>query len=145
MPALIAAEFLKLRTIRSPWLVLGAAPLIVVAGISGLVVSNGHTPHETQQGPALAHVGLTSVITLIFGLLAVASEYRHKTITDTYLSTPRRDRVIQSKLVVYTLVGGLCGVLTSVVGLAAAAAWWAGKGPRSPGRMRGCGRRSAAP
>ncbi len=123
MPALIAAEFLKLRTIRSPWLVLGAAPLIVVAGISGLVVSNGHTPHETQQGPALAHVGLTSVITLMFGILAVASEYRHKTITDTYLSTPRRDRVIQSKLVVYTLVGGLCGVLASAVGQGASFSW----------------------
>jgi len=128
MPALIAAEFLKLRTIRSPWLMLGAAPLIVVAGISGFVVSNGHTPHEAQQGSALGHVGLTSVITLMFGILAVASEYRHKTITDTYLSTPRRDRVIQSKLVVYTLVGGLSGVLASAVGLATAAAWWAGKG-----------------
>jgi ABC-2 type transport system permease protein len=128
MPALIAAEFLKLRTVRSPWLMLGAAQLIVVAGISGFVVSNGHTLHEAQQGSALGHVGLTSVITLMFGILAVASEYRHKTITDTYLSTPRRDRVIQSKLVVYTLVGGLCGVLASAVGLATAAAWWAGKG-----------------
>ena len=61
MPALIAAEFLKLRTVRSPWLMLGAAQLIVVAGISGFVVSNGHTLHEAQQGSALGHVGLTDV------------------------------------------------------------------------------------
>ena len=97
MPALLTAEFLKLRTVRSPWLLLLAAQLLVVAGISGFVVSNGGTLHETQQNSALAHVGLTSVITLIFGILAVASEYRHQTITDTYLSTPRRDRVIQAK------------------------------------------------
>jgi len=128
MRALIAAEFLKLRTVRSPWLVLGAAQLLVIAGISGLVISNGPALHETQQAGALAHVGLTSVITLIFGILAVASEYRHQTITDTYLSTPRRDRVIQAKLIVYVLVGGLSGVVASAAGLVTAAAWWASKG-----------------
>jgi ABC-2 type transport system permease protein len=128
MPALLTAEFLKLRTVRSPWLLLLAAQLLVVAGISGFVVSNGGTLHETQQSSALAHVGLTSVITLIFGILAVASEYRHQTITDTYLSTPRRDQVIQAKLVVYVLVGGLSGVVASAAGLVTAAAWWASKG-----------------
>jgi ABC-2 type transport system permease protein len=128
MLTLMRAEFLKLRTVRSPWLLLGAAPLIVVAGVSGLVVSNGHTPHETLQSGALAHVGLTSVMTLVFGILAVAGEHRHKTITDTYLSTPRRGRVIQAKLAVATLVGGLCGVLASGVGVVTAAAWWASKG-----------------
>src|ERR1700681_2604996 len=103
MPALLTAEFLKLRTVRSPWLLLLAEQLLVVAGISGFVVSHGGPLHEAQQSSALAHVGLTSVITLIFGILAVASEYRHHTITDTYLSPPRRDQVIQAKLVVYVL------------------------------------------
>jgi ABC-2 type transport system permease protein len=125
---LIAAEFMKLRTVRSPWLVLATAPLLVVAGVSGLVISSGHPPRQSMQSGALAHVGLTSMITLIVGILAVAGEYRHKTITDTYLSTPRRDRVIGAKLVVFVLVGGLSGVLASAVGLLTAAAWWAGKG-----------------
>jgi ABC-2 type transport system permease protein len=128
MLTLIRSEFLKLRTVRSPWLVLAAAQLIVVAGVSGLVVSNGHTPQETLQSSALAHVGLTSLMTLVFGILAAAGEHRHKTITDTYLSTPRRGRVIGAKLVAAALAGGLCGVLASGVGLLTAAAWWASKG-----------------
>src|ERR1022692_33935 len=128
MPALLTAEFLKLRTGRIPWLLLLAAQLLVVAGISGFVVSNGGAPAETQQSSPLAHVGLNSVITLIFGILAVASEYRHQTITDTYLSNPRRDRGIQAKLVVFVLVGGLRGVVASAAGLATAAAWWASRG-----------------
>jgi ABC-2 type transport system permease protein len=128
MHDLMAVEFLKLRTIRSPWLVLATAPLLVVAGVSGLVLSAGHPPDLTMQARALAHVGLTSVITLIFGVLAVAGEHRHQTITDSYLGTPKRDRVIGAKLLVYALVGGLSGVLASAAALAAAAAWWAGKG-----------------
>jgi ABC-2 type transport system permease protein len=129
MHPLLRAEVLKLRTVRGPWLLLAASPLLVVAGISGLVVSGGggnlHDP--TMQAQALAHVGLTSIFTVAFGILAVAGEYRHKTITDTYLSTPSRAPVIAAKLGVYAVFGALSGVVSSLTGLGAAAAWWAGK------------------
>ena len=128
MHTLIRAEVLKLRTVRSPWLLLAASPLLVVAGVSGLVVSGGNLHDPTMQGQAIAHVGLASVFTLAFGIGAVAGEYRHKTITDTYLSTPARGRVIVAKLGVYAVIGALSGVVSSLVGLGAAAAWWADKG-----------------
>lgn len=128
MHTLIRTEVLKLRTVRSPWLLLAAAPLLVVAGISGLVVSGGRPPDAATQSQALAHVGLASLFTLVFGILAVAGEYRHKTITDTYLSTPARGRVIAAKLAVYAVFGALAGAVSSLVGLGVAAAWWSGKG-----------------
>jgi ABC-2 type transport system permease protein len=128
MGSLIRTEILKLRTIRSPWLVLAAGPVLVIAGISGLVVS-GSDPHDpAMQSQALAHVGLTSIFTLAFGILAVAGEYRHKTITDTYLGTPARGRVIGAKLVVYAAAAALAGVGSTIVGLGVTAAWWADKG-----------------
>lgn len=128
MVALIRTEVLKLRTVRSPWLLLGAAPLLVIAGISGLVISGNDLHNPSTQSQALAHVGLTSIFTVVFGILAVAGEYRHKTITDTYLSTPSRGRVIAAKLGVYAVVGALSGVLCALVGLVVAAAWWSDKG-----------------
>jgi ABC-2 type transport system permease protein len=128
MRDLIRTEVLKLRTVRGPWLPLAAAPLLVIAGISGLAVSGGDLHDPATQAKALAHVGLTSIFTLAFGIGAVAGEYRHKTITDTYLSTPARGRVIGAKLVVYVACGVLAGVVSSFVGLAVAAAWWSGKG-----------------
>ena len=39
MPPQTRTEFRKLATIRSPWLLLAAGPVIVVAGITGLVLS----------------------------------------------------------------------------------------------------------
>jgi ABC-2 type transport system permease protein len=128
MHNLIGTEVLKLRTVRGPWLLLAAAPLLVIAGISGLVVSGGDLHDPAAQAKALAHVGLTSIFILAFGIGAVAGEYRHKTITDTYLSTPARGRVIGAKLVVYAVTGALAGVASSLVGLGVAAAWWSDKG-----------------
>jgi ABC-2 type transport system permease protein len=128
MASLIRTEILKLRTVRGPWLVLAAGPVLVIAGISGLVVSGGNLHDPASQSQALAHVGLTSIFTLAFGILAVAGEYRHKTITDTYLSTPARGRVVGAKLVVYPAAAALAGVGSTIVGLGVTAAWWADKG-----------------
>ena len=125
---ILRSEFRKLTSVRAPWLVLAAGPLIVVAGVSGLVESGGNVRDPAVQAQALAHAGLAAIITLLFGLLAVAGEYRHGTITDTYLSCPARNRVIAAKLAVYGAVGAGAGLVSSGVALAATAAWWAAKG-----------------
>ena len=114
MHTLIRTEVLKLRTVRSPWLLLAASPLLVLAGISGLVISGGNNLRDpATQAMALAHVGLTSLFTLAFGILAVAGEYRHKTITDSYLTTPGRSRVVGAKLIAYPVFGALAGLVAS--------------------------------
>ena len=128
MHDLLSAEVLKLRTVRGPWLILAAGPLLVIAGISGLVISGGDLHDPATQAKALAHVGLTAIFALLFGIGAVAGEYRHKTITDAYLITPRRSQVITAKLAVYAVLGGLTALVSAVVALGTAAAWWSGKG-----------------
>lgn len=121
MGTLIRNEVYKLRTVRTPLILLAAAQLVIVAGVAGLIprASDPHDP--TLAAGAVGHVGLVSLFSLVLGILAVAGEYRHKTITDTYLDTPRRGRVVGAKLVTYTTIGLGFGVVGSVTALVAAA------------------------
>jgi ABC-2 type transport system permease protein len=125
---LISTEFLKLRTIRGPWLLLAAGPLLVIGGITGVVVSGDDVTRPETADKAVAHVGLMAVLALMFGIMAVAGEYRHKTITDTYLATPRRGRVIAAKLAVYTTAGVVFGIVLAATALAATAVAFGAKG-----------------
>jgi len=125
---LIRSEWRKLSTVRGPWLLLAAGPLLVVAGITGLVQSGGNMHDPATASKALAHVALAALFTLIFGIFAVAGEDRHGTITDTFLSSPGRGRVMTAKLAVYAAVGAVAGLVSSAVAVAVTAAWWAAKG-----------------
>jgi len=129
---LIRSEFRKLSTVRGPWLLLAAGPLLVVAGVTGLVQSGGNVHDPATASKALAHVALAALFTLIFGIFAVAGEYRHGTVTDTFLSTPARDRVVAAKLAVYGCVGAVAGLVCSAVAVAVTAAWWSAKGGSFP-------------
>jgi len=121
-------EWLKLRTVRAPWLILVASVVIIVIGVSGLMSKEPDLDDPATVAAAMGHVGLVSLFTLVLGVLAVAGEHRHRTAADTYLSEPRRGRVVVAKLVVTTLAGAVVGVVAAVAGLAATAAWYAAQG-----------------
>jgi ABC-2 type transport system permease protein len=121
-------EFLKLRTVRSPLLLLAAAQLVVAAGVSGLFVNGADINDAETPLRAVGHAGLVSIFTLVLGIVGVAGEYRHKTVTDTYLGTPQRRRVITAKLLVYAAAGAVFGLISSVVAFGATALWLSQKG-----------------
>jgi hypothetical protein len=53
-------------------------------------------------------------VLLVFGILGMTNEYRHGTITYSYLVTPRRWQVMAMKLIVYAAVG-IVTMLVAVV------------------------------
>lgn len=58
------------------------------------------------------------LLSLVLGILSMGSEYRHKTLTATFLSAPRRGRVIAAKVVALTvvvLVNGLAHLAGALV------------------------------
>lgn len=124
---MIATEFRKLRTVRGPWVLLATAQLLIIAGASGLL-ARGDINDPTKVPGALAHVGLASLFPLVLGIMAVGSEYRHRTITDTYLGTPDRSAVFVAKLVVYVTAGLVFAVVGTVTGFVVSLLWTSVRG-----------------
>lgn len=119
---LVATELLKLRTTRTWWGLLLTGVLLafleagILAAVAGLTTGNGGaTPAPTD--PAVlrsvytAGATLGYVVTMCLGVLGMAGEYRHLTITPTLLAVPRRSRLVGAKLVAYLLAGLAYGVV----------------------------------
>jgi len=56
-------------------------------------------------------LGLAYLLTLVVGVMSIGSEYRHKTITSTFLSTPRRVRVMVAKVTSLLGIGAFYGLV----------------------------------
>jgi len=52
------------------------------------------------------------LLTLSIGVLTIGSEYRHQTITATFLAIPRRGRVMAAKVISLLAIGVLYGLLS---------------------------------
>lgn len=128
MYKLISNEVLKLRTSRAPWLILLIQQVLIVAALSGMAIATLDFKSPGAARLLLAHAGMSSLLILVLGILAVAGEYRDGTITDTFLATPRRSRVIAAKLVAYTGLGVISGILSAVTALIVGMIWFAAKG-----------------
>ena len=133
MIRLVRAEFTKLRTTRLIYGMAAAmaafAVLTVVAGIA-YAGRDGNPSLSADSLPMLvaAPVTLLSGAALLLGILGMAGEFRHQTVTQTFLVTPDRGRVVAAKLVAYPLAGIALALVILAFTAAVATGWLAAKG-----------------
>ena len=125
MTALLAAEYLKLRTTRTTWALLAATVAVSALAVASAVVVGADSAAvnlESDRGiRAVLNVAANGAIfVLALGIIISAGEYRQGTATDTFLTTPRRWRVIAAKLGVATTTGIVFGALSAGVSIAVA-------------------------
>jgi ABC-2 type transport system permease protein len=114
MIRLIRAEWAKLFTTRV-WIGLLIGACLMAGGFAALFT--GLAGQEQNGQPGIPPVGTqqyetlvfsvpanTGVLLLILGVIGMTQEYRHRTATPTFLTEPRRGRVIIAKLLAYALV-----------------------------------------
>ncbi len=138
MTALIRAELIKLRTTKMWWGLLIGALVITAVGTLATALTAGTDPGAGSPIPGLddpATVrsvygqGLSAYLfALVLGIIGMSGEYRHQTITGTFLVTPRRTPVVAAKLVVYSLAGLLYGLVAAALAVGLGASIIAAKG-----------------
>ncbi len=116
MIALARAELLKLRSTRTA---LGLFVTILVVTLLPLVALIFALPKDWLETDGVSGFLNTAsafvpLVLLVFGILGMTNEYRHGTITYSYLVTPRRWQVMVVKLAVYAGVG-IVTMLVAVV------------------------------
>jgi ABC-2 type transport system permease protein len=113
MNALLRAELLKLRTTRT-----FVALVVVALGLSLLVVGLSTALGDEwskQDVRDLFTADFSSFFILLLGVIGMAGEWRHRTITSTFLAAPRRVRLLGAKVISYALAGALLSLIVTLV------------------------------
>jgi hypothetical protein len=133
----IKAEFRKVLTTKlALWLLAFSVAFTAlnVMLMVYLVPTDARVADSAQllQVPAyvnsiVASCANASVFVLILGIIGMTGEYRHMTITATFLASPRRAPVMLAKAVAYAVFGAIFGIVNFVVSLSLATITLAGK------------------
>lgn len=115
MTARIRAELLKVRSTRM-WIGLfaGAAAFVLLNLVAQVFSpsTEGFPGIASEQGVrnVWSSAGTGSLFALVLGILAMTTEFRFKTMSATFLVTPRRSRVIVAKMLALAAVGAILSV-----------------------------------
>jgi hypothetical protein len=124
----LAAEVLKLRTIRSGyWLAGSMAALVVLPLISVLASESPDVLAGLGEQRSLLRIaGIADVFALLLGIVLIGGELSHGTITQTFLVEPVRERVLAAKAVLGAIVGGAFAAAALALVILIATPWLAG-------------------
>ncbi len=124
-----------MRTTAVPWVLTGIALLIDALLVLVYFTSHGaasgnnngsvpnsfgspNYPHTTQQLRNLLGAGFEGYLfALLLGVLILTTEFRHKTVTTTFLVLPKRPRFVGAKLVSAAILGAGLAVILLVATL----------------------------
>jgi ABC-2 type transport system permease protein len=129
MLRLVRGEIRKLTTTKLPWGFL--AVLVVIAGLDAAVVafatdmdgSKAFVATAADQQSLMAFAFNAMIGTSLFGAIAAAREYGHRTVVPMFLTSPNRVQAVLAQLIA-VLIGGaalaLIGQALVVAGVALA-------------------------
>ncbi len=128
----IRSEWLKLRTVRSWMIMIGATALLLIAfgALAASVASGSITPQGAGGGGgggggrfanadptaiSLAGVTLAQLIAGILGVLFISNEYANGMIRSTFAAVPKRLPVLWAKVIVIGVVLAVVMVTASLI------------------------------
>jgi ABC-type transport system involved in multi-copper enzyme maturation permease subunit len=127
----VRSELLKFTTTRLWWgmavgMFLSAAAFSLLFGVlftsESLMEDSGGgfggvpVGDDVQIANSVYTAGLSVgyLLMLVIGVMQIGAEYRHRTITSTFLTEPRRPRVMGAKVLALTIIAAAYGVISLV-------------------------------
>ena len=111
MTLLLRGELLKLRTTRTFVALVGvtlALSLLVV--VLTTVLSNDIDPQDARD---LFSADFTGLFIMLLGVIGMAGEWRHRTITGTVLAAPNRLALMAAKMLAYAAAGVVLSLIVT--------------------------------
>lgn len=108
----VRAEWIKAKSLRSTWILLGLALLSIVVQAASGVISYHDQPARVQTLNAISGSPLTLIFAVVLGVMLTASEYGSKSIISTYTATADRARVFGAKAIIAALLAIGLGVVS---------------------------------
>ncbi len=112
MSALLRAELLKLRTTRT-----FAALVGVAVGLSLIVILLStllQNEFDTDDVRLMFAGDFTGLFILLLGVMGMAGEWRHRTITSSVLAAPDRLKLLGAKLISYAVAGAVLSLIVTL-------------------------------
>lgn len=126
MRPLLQAEILKLRTTRTFAALIGSALVLSLALVAlQASVDDGFSVSDLRF---MFAGDFTGIFIVLLGVMGMAGEWRHRTITGTVLAAPNRLRLLSAKTLGYAVVGALVSVLVTVAIMAVGSAILSSRG-----------------
>lgn len=112
MSALLRAELLKLRTTRTFVALVGSALALSLLVVLLSTTIGSDYPEEEVETLFLSD--FTGLFILLLGIVGMAGEWRHRTITGAILAAPDRVRFTAAKLLAYAVAGIVLSLVVTV-------------------------------
>jgi len=111
--ALLRAELLKLRTTRTFFALTGSAVALslLVVVLTASLNDEGFSERDVRD---LFLSDFTGLFILLLGVIGMAGEWRHRTITGTVLAAPVRTRLLAAKTLSYAVAGAVISFIVTV-------------------------------
>jgi ABC-2 type transport system permease protein len=110
--SLLAAEWIKLRSVASTWWCTGLYLLTAVGlGVLAAATTDRAPRADVAVSGALTGFGFAQLVLVVLGVLAAAGEFTTGLAVASFTAAPRRGRLLAAKTAV---VAGWAGLLTAV-------------------------------